>query len=97
MKVTKAQPSVVVFPLATGLIGRVIATAEDETNGKRYAFIEQWQVPWGAPVATPVGFGVWDLTATGEIDLSKMSDAVLEVVAAVEKAGLKPHAARGRT
>jgi hypothetical protein len=43
-----------------------------------------------------VGFGAWDMTATGEIDLSKMSGAVLEVVAAVEKAGLKQRQARGR-
>jgi|SRR5579863_5582898 len=97
MKVTKVPPSVVVFPLPTGLIGRVIATVEDEINGKRYAYIEQWQVPWAAPVATTVGFGAWDMSATGEIDLSKMAEAALEVVEAVEKAGLKPRAARGRT
>jgi len=72
-----------------GLVGHHVATVEDETNSRRYAFVEQWQPPWQAPDAPMVGWGVWEVNPTGTIDFSKVSDALSEVAAIVEKAGLK--------
>jgi len=87
MRLIEAPRKVVVAP--GGLVGNHVATVEDETNGKRYAFIEQWQPPWQAPSAPMVGWGVWEVSAKGNIDFSKVSDALSEVAEVVEKAGLK--------
>jgi hypothetical protein len=65
-----------------------VATVEDEKSGKRYAFVEQWKTPWTTPTAQMGGWGVWDLAATGDIDFSRLSDALSEVAEELEKAGL---------
>jgi len=87
MRIIEVPKRIVVSP--GGLVGHHVATVEDETNGKRYAFVEQWQPPWQAPDAPMVGWGVWEVSKTGTIDFSKVSDALSEVAEVVEKAGLK--------
>ena len=89
MRVIEAPNKVGVFPTPRDLVGHHKANVEDEANGKRYAYIEQWQVPWKAPGAPMVGFGVWNTNPEGHISLSRVSDALSEVVAVVEEAGLK--------
>ncbi len=70
------------------LVGNHKATVEDETTGKLYAYVEQWQAPWQA--GTPMmGWAVYEVSATGIIDFSKGSDALSEVAEVVEKAGLR--------
>jgi hypothetical protein len=87
MRIVEVPKKVVASP--GGLVGHHVATVEDETNSKRYAFVEQWQPPWRAPDAPMVGWGVWEVSPTGTIDFSRVSDALSEVAAVVEKAGLK--------
>jgi len=96
MRIIEVPQSVVVFPkrfgghqVAKGSVGHYVATVEDETNDKRYAFVEQWLAPWKAPGAPMVSYGVWDVDRTGNIDFSKVSDALSEGDEVVEKAGLK--------
>ena len=83
MRIIEVPQSVVVFPkrfgghhVAKGSVGHYVATVEDGTNGKRYAFVAQWLAPWKAPGAPMVGYGVWDVDRTGNIDFSKVSDAL---------------------
>ncbi len=78
-----------VIGLADGLIGRHVATVENEANGKRYAYVERWKAPWISPNETVAGWSVLDIDATGNIDFSELSDGLTEVEEAVKKAGLK--------
>jgi hypothetical protein len=86
MRVIEAPGKVVEVPGT--LVGNHKATVEDETTGKRYAYVEQWRAPWqvGAPMS---GWAVYDVSATAAIDFSKVSDALSEVSEVVEKAGLR--------
>jgi hypothetical protein len=96
MRVIEVPQSVVAFPerfvghhVAKACVGHHVATVEDETSGKRYAFVEQWLVPWNTSGAAMVGWGVWDVDRAGNIDFSEMSDAFSEVEEIVQKAGLQ--------
>jgi len=87
MKIIATPKSIIA--LSDGLVGRHIATIEDETNGRRYAFVEHWKAPWTSPNETMVGWAVRDMDAKGDIDTSKLSNALSEVEEVVNKAGLK--------
>lgn len=98
MRVIEVPHRVVVNPLDPNtIVGHHVATVEDEISGKRYAYVEQWPVPWRSPQPQMIGFGAWDIKDKGTIDFSRMSDALSEVVQEVEKAGLKHPARFGRT
>ncbi len=88
MRIVEVPNKVVAFPAASDVVGHHKATVEDEANGKFYAYIEQWRAPWVASGAPMMGFGVWEITS-GRIDFSRVSDALSEVVAVVEKAGMR--------
>ena len=97
MRVIEVTRRVVVFPetlvghdIANASVGHHVATVEDETNGKRYAYVEQWLVPWKATAgARMVSRGAWEVDTRGNIDFSKESTALSEVEKVIEQAGLK--------
>jgi len=87
MKIIATPKSI--LALSDELVGRHIATIEDETNGRRYAFVEHWKAPWTSPSENMVGWAVRDMDAKGAIDTDKLSDALIEVEEVVNNAGLK--------
>jgi hypothetical protein len=88
MKIVETPHQALVLP-EDFLVGRHVATVEDPATHEQYAFVEKWQAPWAVPSPAMLGWGVYDFTQSGQIDLSRLSEKLIEVEEVVEKAGLK--------
>jgi hypothetical protein len=88
MRITET-PKRPILLLEDYLIGLHIATVEDETTHRRYAYVERWQAPWNKSASEMVGWAVYDVEESGKLDLSQLSETLVEVEELVVKARLK--------
>ncbi|MDX6461886.1 MAG: hypothetical protein QOE55_5583 [Acidobacteriaceae bacterium] len=88
MKIVETPKRPLMLP-EDSLVGFHVATVQDPATHARYAFVEQWQAPWNVPSPTMLRWGVYDVTESGDIDLSKLSEKLNEVEEVIQKAGLK--------
>jgi|SRR5271156_3427286 hypothetical protein len=88
MKIVETLKRPLVLP-EDFLVGFHVATVQNPATHEWYAFVGKWQAPWNVPRPTMLGWGVYEVTESGDINLSKLSEKLVEVEEVVQKAGLK--------